>query len=125
MMPAYVSSNRQSNEIKLEFSPLDLALVILVKADMLDPDGLICIALEVEVGGTGDGGRCNSRASHGGSGFNSSDLGPPLSPHTLKIVWFWHPRYVFQTASHTQRQRFKTLLSGCIWSFGSKNAIVD
>lgn len=33
----------------------------------------------------------------------------PLRSYTLRTVLFWHPTHGFQTASHTWKQRFKTL----------------
>lgn len=49
----------RATQLNLGIPPIDLALVILVKADMLDPDGLMCVALEGGMGGV-----C---LSHGGS----------------------------------------------------------
>lgn len=74
MMQAYVSSNTQSTRTKLGYSPIDLALAILVKVDVsLDPD-----RLRRWVGRSGGGCGYGSCACislfHSGSGFNSSDF---------------------------------------------------
>lgn len=75
IMLAYVSSNTQSTRTKLGCSPIDLALALLVRGDMLlDPDRL-WRWVGRSGGGCGYSSRACIRLLRSGSGFNSSDFG--------------------------------------------------